>query len=159
MSLTFSKNVNRRSVRQQPRPPFELPGRTLHKHSHHSIPARRNIYRLLIKCHGVPRFHILILLQDSCNIMCLSFTWVICCWFNALYCEFYVLRASVIMKRSNILCKTSVLIILAQHKPNCKQNKIIVKPYSFNNAEKWINRTTQKPAFCNHTHSKKEKQH
>lgn len=47
-SSNFSKYVDRRSVRQQPGPALELPGRTLHKHSHNSIPVLRGQFEGLI---------------------------------------------------------------------------------------------------------------
>lgn len=37
--LTFCKDINRRSIRQEPRPALELPGRALDKHGHHAVPA------------------------------------------------------------------------------------------------------------------------
>lgn len=44
--LTFGENVNRRSVRQQPRPAFELPRRSLNKDGHNSIPVG-NVHRVV----------------------------------------------------------------------------------------------------------------
>lgn len=46
-SLTFGKYVNGRAVGQQPRPALELPGRPLHEHSHHTIPAGGKRWPLL----------------------------------------------------------------------------------------------------------------
>lgn len=36
--LTFCKDINRRSIRQEPRPALELPGWSLDKHGHHTVP-------------------------------------------------------------------------------------------------------------------------
>lgn len=40
-NLTFSKYVDWRTIRQQPRPAFELPRRPLHEHGHNPVPANR----------------------------------------------------------------------------------------------------------------------
>lgn len=38
-SLTFCKDINRRSIGQEPRPALELPGGSLDKHGHHTVPG------------------------------------------------------------------------------------------------------------------------
>lgn len=40
-NLTFGKYVNWRSIRQKPRPPFELPRRPLHENGHDPVPVNR----------------------------------------------------------------------------------------------------------------------
>lgn len=44
----FGEDVDRRTVGQQPWPAFELPGRTLYEHGHHSIPVLRSQFERLI---------------------------------------------------------------------------------------------------------------
>lgn len=48
-SLTLCKDINRWSIRQEPRPAFELPSGTLYKHCHHTIPV--NITDGYLKIH------------------------------------------------------------------------------------------------------------
>lgn len=48
--LTFGKNIHRRSIRQKPRPALELPGRTLDKDSHDTIPVNnQNSFKCTFK--------------------------------------------------------------------------------------------------------------